>query len=638
MKWEPGGLYVSAWVRRHLGILGGIAILLIAWDWRLDRFSLLTEGGATTLFDSPTAFTAYDHRVLLPYLVVISFGALAVALVFAWAVWRGLIRVAFLLATALFVAGPVMRVLLPALVTDESSETVVSERERPYRATQQLFTRRAYGVDLIVSPETTAVGIVEATQMTRRVGIWDPAALTRSMSFERRGTAVKVLAWEGGAGGLSATLLRAAAVDAPPGARWPLDRLSAGGVDVRGAPQAIPGGTGQGVANILVEPGAAPYALVADTTGRLAAPLFETSFQRVVLAWDQQNPRLLATEPGGMRPRLMIRRDVRERVGALAPFLTLGNTLTPLVRADSLYWSVELFVVAREYPLAERMTFADRRAHYVRHAATAIVQAQTGQVTLYAVEHPDPVMRSWMRIYPTLFTPRSRASSWLQGAFPPVVDLLMVQGAALGRAGPDTLGVRTLARADDADADLAVGPPTFFQLDSVGALAWGIALVSSGDEVTGLLTARGGREARTEIHSVGSALRWTVVLERLQAAADSAGIGIALPHARRGRVQVLPMRSGVAFVQSFYDWPSDEAPRLAGVAVLVDGRTGVGRTLAEALGVRGDAAGPPVPAALLRDRAAALYDAMNAALRAGDWRAYGDAWAALGRLLGRQPR
>jgi hypothetical protein len=36
-----------------------------------------------------------------------------------------------------------------------------------------------------------------------------------------------------------------------------------------------------------------------------------------------------------------------------------------------------------------------------------------------------------------------------------------------------------------------------------------------------------------------------------------------------------------------------------------------------------------------RERVSRLYDAMQAALRVGDWRAYGEAWAALGRLLQR---
>jgi hypothetical protein len=42
-----------------------------------------------------------------------------------------------------------------------------------------------------------------------------------------------------------------------------------------------------------------------------------------------------------------------------------------------------------------------------------------------------------------------------------------------------------------------------------------------------------------------------------------------------------------------------------------------------------------LPPADLRARAAALYDSLRASMRRGDWRAYGEHWDALGRLLGR---
>jgi uncharacterized membrane protein (UPF0182 family) len=640
IRWDANGLYVSAWVRRHLGILAGAAIALVGWEWRLDRFTLLTEGGsATTLFEAPTAFTAFDHRTLLPYLAVISFAAIPVAIVFAWSVWRGLIRVAFALATGLLVAGPVMRLLLPALGGGDAASDSVTARERPYRATQALFTRRAYGVDQIAGPETLTVQSVSLAAMPRSVGSWDPVALTRAIEFERRGTDVVAVAWEGRATGLETVLLRGSPADAAPGVRWPVDRVRASGADPTGAP--VEGsGSYLSIGSILVAPGGGRYALVADTTGRLAAPEFETTLQRIALAWSLQNPRLLATEAPGLRPRLMVRRDVRDRVRALVPFLTLGETVTPLVRDDSLYWAVELFVVAREYPLAERMLFEGRRAHYVRHAATAVVQAQTGAILLYAVARPDPVMSAWIRIFPNLFASRTNAPAWLRRALPPAVDWALVQGMALGRTGfeGDTLSARTLARVDDADADLALGPPARFQLDSSGTTAWGIPVVDASDQVTGLLVARGGLFAGTDFHPVTTGTAWTRVLERLQAAADSAGFGRALPNSRRGRVQSIPVAGDAAFVQAFYDWPADESPRLAGVAVLRDDRVFVGRTLPAALGVRDDASATPLPADVLRRRAAALYDQMGAALRAGDWRAYGEAWEALGRLLGRQPR
>jgi hypothetical protein len=279
--------------------------------------------------------------------------------------------------------------------------------------------------------------------------------------------------------------------------------------------------------------------------------------------------------------------------------------------------------------------------HYVQHAATAVVQAQSGRVMLLPVARPDPVMRSWMRLFPAIFTSRSRAPRWMVTALPPATDWVLVQGAMLGRTGVfgDTLPVRSLARADDADADLTTGPATFFQLDSSGTLGWGIPIVGA-STLSGMLVGHGGLALRTTLVEPQVRLEWTTALERLQSAADGAGFGRALEYSRRGRVQAIPTTEGPAFVQSFYDWPPDGPPHLAGVAVLRGTDVVVGRTLADALGAQSEArgrSGVALSAEALRASVAVQYDAMAAALRQGDWRAYGEAWTALGRLLGRRP-
>ena len=78
-------------------------------------------------------------------------------------------------------------------------------------------------------------------------------------------------------------------------------------------------------------------------------------------------------------------------------------------------------------------------------------------------------------------------------------------------------------------------------------------------------------------------------------------------------------------MQTFYEWPPDAPPSIAGVVVLQRGEIRTGASLSEALGVT-----RPVPAggtASLRARVAALYDAMSAAMRRGDWLAYGQAFS-----------
>ena len=64
----------------------------------------------------------------------------------------------------------------------------------------------------------------------------------------------------------------------------------------------------------------------------------------------------------------MTARDVRSRIGRLLPFLTLGPTITPHVRGDSLYWFVEGFITARRYPLSEAVLLDALRPWAAAHS------------------------------------------------------------------------------------------------------------------------------------------------------------------------------------------------------------------------------------------------------------------------------
>jgi uncharacterized protein len=633
LRWGPSGLYVSTWVRRHLSVLGGLLVLLIGWDWRLDRYERLSAGsGIWGSGDSIAHFSAFDHRIALPYLAVASFATVPIAAVLAWAGWSGYRRFVVAMLSALVLGGPVASAVLPLVARRPLSTPEARGRERSYLATSALYTRRAYGVDEIAGADTAALAVVRTADLPRAVSIWDPAALAGvAVADARRGDPAG-LAWRAGSAGLEAVQLRSPA-GGTASFRWYGEASAAWRADETGRPFAAPGIADGRIDGVIVHPNTGPIALVADTTGRIAAPEFRGTLARTALAWDLQDPRLLFRELPEPTARLVTAREVRARVQRLVPFLTVGSTVTPLVRGDSLHWVVELFVTAAAYPLSEALNFEGRSVHYVRHAATAFVQAQTGRVMLVPSERPDPVMQFWLRQFAAAFTPLAAAPEWVRAERPPAVDQMAVQGAALARVGfqGDTLGRRNLARPDDADADLATGPATFVQADAGGTMLWGLPVDLPAAGVTlGVLVARGGADRRTEFHHAPGP-RWTSVLESLQSAADSAGFGRTLPDARRGRVQAVPTEGGTAWVQSYYAWPADGPPRLAGVVVRRGESLTTGRTLAEALGVRLPVSAVPNDA--FRERVARLYGAMQAALRAGDWRAYGDAWAALGRLL-----
>lgn len=636
IRWTSTGLYVSTWVRRHLAVLAGLLVLLVGWDWRLDRYERLSAGsGLWAGVDAETVFSAFDHRIALPYLAIASFMTMPIAAVLMWAGWKGYLRLGLAMLSVLLLGGPVAGSVLPLVARPELSTPEARRRERPYLTTVGHFTRRAFGVDAIAGHDTVALATLPLPAGALQVSAWDPAALGAIATESRRGGIPAGVAWRATPAGLEATPLRQPEGATAAAARWPAEPVVAARADDAGRPYAT-SALGRGrLDGVLVHPGARSFALIADSSGRVVAPAFERTLERVALAWDLQDPRLMFRELPSPRPKLLTTRDVRQRVRRAAPFVAAGPTVTPLLRGDSLYWFVELFVTARRYPLSMAVTADGRDVQYARHAATAVVQAQTGRVMLVPSERPDPVMQRWMRRFSTAFTPLPAAPEWLRRERPPAVDEMLVQGGALARVGfvGDSLGRRRLARPDDADAELLDGGPLFFQLDSLGTLGWSVPVdIPWAGQTLGVLVARGGVERRTEYHDAPGP-RWTSVLEAMQQEADRAGFGGGRGSIRRGRVQAIPTPDGAAWVQSYYEWPADAAPRLAGVVVLQGERVRSGRTLADALGLQ--SAGPPLAPDAFRERVARLYDAMQAAQRAGDWRAYGEAWAALGRLLGR---
>lgn len=636
VRWTANGLYLSTWVRRHLFVLCGLVVVLIGWGWHLDRYERLSPGSGVWLDAATTPiFSAFDHRIALPFRAIGAFATLPIAAVLVYSGWRGHLRTAVSMLGALILLGPVASALLPAIAKKPLAAATASGRAalRPYRNTAALYTRRAFGVERI-RRDSLGQSAIRPRDLSRAVSAWDPAALEAiALDGARRDSAV-ALAWSSGGAGLEALVVQQPRAEGT--AAWSSIRYVAPSADDVGHPFYAPAlGDGR-LDGVLVYPGATRSVLAPDMRGDIAAAPFETTAQRIALAWSEQDPRLLVREVPLPRPRLITTRDVRARLRATVPFLEAGPTITPHIRGDSLYWFVELFVTAARYPLSEGVSFNGRDVRYAAHAATAVVQAQTGRVLLIPVDEPDPVMRAWMARAGSMFTPLVAAPEWIQFERPPAVDLMLLQGGALAHVGfpDDSLGARQLTRPDDADADLATGAATFFRLDTLGTLGWALPVdIPWEGRTLGVLVARGGAERRTEFIDDGGP-RWAAVLQTLQGAADRAGFGRSLPNARRGRVQAIPTPDGVAWIQSYYEWPRDGVPRLAGVVVRRNGETVAARSLAEALGERGPA-GRALDGDAFRERVARLYDAMQAALRAGDWRAYGEAWAALGRLLQR---
>jgi uncharacterized membrane protein (UPF0182 family) len=141
--------------------------------------------------------------------------------------------------------------------------------------------------------------------------------------------------------------------------------------------------------------------------------------ERLLYAIRFGDPNILLSSAVNRASRLLYVRDPLARVQKVAPFLTLDGDVYPVVTGGQILWVVDGYTTTDSYPYAARYDAAAATAgsaapvgpgagqiNYIRDSVKAVVNAYTGQVTLYAWDAGDPVLRTWMKAFPGLIRPR----------------------------------------------------------------------------------------------------------------------------------------------------------------------------------------------------------------------------------------
>jgi hypothetical protein len=101
---------------------------------------------------------------------------------------------------------------------------------------------------------------------------------------------------------------------------------------------------------------------------------------------------------------LLMRRTVRDRVEALAPFLTFEADPYIVIGDDGrLSWMLDAFTTADTFPYATHYQLGDQSINYMRNSVKVVVDAYNGATTLYVFDPADPIISAWRGIFPSLF-------------------------------------------------------------------------------------------------------------------------------------------------------------------------------------------------------------------------------------------
>jgi uncharacterized protein len=128
-------------------------------------------------------------------------------------------------------------------------------------------------------------------------------------------------------------------------------------------------------------------------------------------------------------------RNINDRLGKLAPFLRYDADPYPVQIDGGVKWVVDAYTTTSRYPYSESIgdiQLSDQSGlapsdNYVRNSVKAVVDAYTGDVTLYVVDPDDPIIRAWQQAFPDLFTDGKEMSEDLRSHLRYPEDLFRVQ-------------------------------------------------------------------------------------------------------------------------------------------------------------------------------------------------------------------
>jgi uncharacterized membrane protein (UPF0182 family) len=131
--------------------------------------------------------------------------------------------------------------------------------------------------------------------------------------------------------------------------------------------------------------------------------------------------------------RLLMRRTIRERAAALAPFLTLGQD-PYLVVGDNgrLSWIMDAYTTSDTYPYSTHYQLLDNSVNYIRNSVKIVIDAYNGTTTFYAFDPSDPILAAYRSIFPSLFKDASQMPADLRRHIRYPEDIFKLQSQVYG--------------------------------------------------------------------------------------------------------------------------------------------------------------------------------------------------------------
>ncbi|MEU3537756.1 UPF0182 family protein [Streptomyces paromomycinus] len=493
---SPGSRATAA-ATGHLSVVLGIFVSLKAVAYWLDRYGLAVKSSGLKSADGWTGLRYVDANAYLPAKTILFFIAAICAVLFFATLWRRtwqlpVIGFGLMVLSAVLIGG-----LYPAIVQKFQVQPNEQAKEAPYIKQNIKATRDAYDIDGVdvqsyngnykPKDDTDRQKLRDAADTTASVRLLDPNVVSPSFqqrqqvrSYYQFPSTLDVDRYKDKDGKDQDTVigLRELNLNGVSERNWINDHFKYthgfGAVAAKGTTFAeggepayteselpskgqfgpyeqrvyygekttqysIVGGPQKELDYSSDKSGEKSYSYTGKSGVNLANPV-----NRAAYAVAFGEPQILYSGAIGEGSRILYNRTPKERVEAVAPWLTIDGDAYPAVIDGRIKWIVDAYTTSNGYPYASRTTLGDTTAdsltdgqravvaqqnqvNYIRNSVKATVDAYDGSVKLYEWDTKDPVLKTWMKSFPGTVEKKSSISKSLMEHMRYPQDLFKVQ-------------------------------------------------------------------------------------------------------------------------------------------------------------------------------------------------------------------
>ncbi|WP_160680913.1 UPF0182 family protein [Clostridium sp. C8-1-8] len=150
---------------------------------------------------------------------------------------------------------------------------------------------------------------------------------------------------------------------------------------------------------------------------------------KLLFSVNQGNIRILMSGDIKSDSKIILNRNIMDRVKKIAPFLTYDNDAYSVVKDGRIYWIVDAYTTSNKYPYSQPYN----GFNYVRNSVKVVIDAYNGDTNFYIVDKDDPIAASYSKIFKGLFKDGDSVPQEIRQHFRYPNDIFNVQCSVLGK-------------------------------------------------------------------------------------------------------------------------------------------------------------------------------------------------------------